>query len=1380
MRVLRILALSSVALLSFGSAALGDDTDLLRFDTAKPYVFFLLDTSTSMGLDLDNGWVHANGDDPRSKLYLAKEVLYDVLSPVQDVQFGFATFNQDQLAVQAKHWLYFVRDVEANHAAIASLGLGYPAVEPADRVDEPVLDGDGNPTGDITVGVDGDLLTLGRGFGVPGGTCSAPLDLGRERERINRYAKLGTDGTTATDVWVSDGSRTHRLTFDDTGSGNLGAATVTIRLRARELDRGRNACTAGTDGGPSFRSDQEVSLVLGRYRSFLMWDDTSSEVFLVPGLTQNKNKEDTGGLWDWHDIQGSYHCGDDKPFSGQGWEGNYDTGPLAPDPSLEVGSDPAKLDTVCEGGDCQTLKRLTVRSTTPDERELDRGDFLPFHWEISNKEEFLRRINPRHGSGGRAFGAAEFFTDQPAVGSTLLGLRDPAQRPLIPAGISPLSDAIVDFRCWYLADATNKCRVLDDRYRKGFVRLAAENDLEWLCRKPYLIVVTDGENNCSGENPTADVANLFSQALVRTWVVNLGASNPGVINSITRPGQGEEVTVETKQALRDELQRILGTIREEARAFASAAVPSVQADVADKLYLTRFTPLNESAVWAGHVDAFLKPLPQDQDTGVPDTDHPNHLWDAGEVLRDAQAPERAEIPFPTTAAGLRAGFAANQRRIVYPLDPATQSPGVPLSTRLLVSPSDEVSRLDLWRGLGVVDQSFDGGGSADLEADFPTEAARFHQLMADTYAIREAEVTNADGSTESIRYVLGDVFHADPLIVSDPPNVRYFVDEVRFPGYRDFATKHDHRRRMLAVGANDGLLHIFDAGQFEVEVEDGRLVGRFGAGTGRELFAYLPRALMPKLQLMAPPSTVHQWGVDGTPRAADVRIDVRHTGTPDPDDREWRTILVGGLRRGGAAYYALDITQPDSLHREQHTDPATGTVTEIDFVPQSDRVVPDCSEGTGNGNDYGCDDEVRFPATLWEWSDPSDDDANGAADLGETWSVPNVGAVRFLRPGPGGVPTEELRYVSIFGGGRDPQGLRTGGSGNWIYMVDVETGKTIYKRVLVGSAPSEPAAVDVDQDGVLDRVYIGTTAGLVYRIDLEPPAMLTASGSDLRVDPGDWDPYVVFDTVTRNGSEYVRRPIFFRPSVFYVAALGRYGLAFGTGQRDELFTRSPVGGNRIYVLVDDDLGPAAQPRTEEDLATVLAPDPLGAESDLLVNRPLGQRGWVLTLDGENERLITPVFTIAGVTLWSTFLPQICDPDVAGSCIEPREGGRCAKRGDSRIYLTLTSSAAGVFTDQFGLRTRYQTVEGAFLTEPFAEQFQTGNPRPPGGDDDTTTFGFDLTDQHRAVMEAIKKLFPPNCRYGNYRFDLKTIRSDTRMVFIAPVPVCIVQKNWKEY
>src|SRR5689334_2478493 len=71
-----LIAALTVTLAFGGRPGYGSDIDLLRFNTSKPYVFFLLDTSASMTLSPDGKWVHANGDDPRSKLYQAKKVLW--------------------------------------------------------------------------------------------------------------------------------------------------------------------------------------------------------------------------------------------------------------------------------------------------------------------------------------------------------------------------------------------------------------------------------------------------------------------------------------------------------------------------------------------------------------------------------------------------------------------------------------------------------------------------------------------------------------------------------------------------------------------------------------------------------------------------------------------------------------------------------------------------------------------------------------------------------------------------------------------------------------------------------------------------------------------------------------------------------------------------------------------------------------------------------------------------------------------------------------------------------------------------------------------------------------------------------------------------------
>ncbi|MGD2115805.1 MAG: hypothetical protein PVG07_12170, partial [Acidobacteriota bacterium] len=122
-----LLGLAAVLLASLAAPspeARADDRDLLRRGVGRPYVFILFDTSGSMHWSpkctqeqLDRGecdvlcptgdcFVPRNGDDRSSKLYQAKEALYEVIQAVDSVDFGFATYNQDELRVDAKHWLY--------------------------------------------------------------------------------------------------------------------------------------------------------------------------------------------------------------------------------------------------------------------------------------------------------------------------------------------------------------------------------------------------------------------------------------------------------------------------------------------------------------------------------------------------------------------------------------------------------------------------------------------------------------------------------------------------------------------------------------------------------------------------------------------------------------------------------------------------------------------------------------------------------------------------------------------------------------------------------------------------------------------------------------------------------------------------------------------------------------------------------------------------------------------------------------------------------------------------------------------------------------------------------------------------------------------------
>lgn len=1512
-----------VALLALaGGQGRADDRDLLRTGSANPYLFILLDTSASMNRKLGTGgWAPGGADNPDSRLYRAKEALYDVLKDVDDVHFGFASFNQDNVHVIAKHWLYY------SDQAVPESGwdLTFPRAN-AGPLTTTVLedtDGDGTPdTPTLVTAITGDLLTFGPAFtgtGGRAGACGTTTELNLAtpagRQQLQSFA---IDPTVAivdapwddplapvnAVAWVKSAKngKEYRLTARIT-AGTPGSSTLTVDFRLREKTSG--SCTSPTLGAPQLLSRT------------LQKDANLNQTFVVDSTACGGNpnqQEEYSCLWDYSDVVSSADFGSDHPFTGKGWEGNYDSG------AARSGS--TNVDRHCQGPpgnpDCVLIKPVltTALAASP---ALDYGDVLPFNWDADNKEAFLRRLAPNHDPlGGTApeFRGAPYFQNVPVA--NLLRLNDANVQPLLAADKSPLAKAINDFRCWYLGkegQASGKCRN-SAFYDLGWESLACAGDTEFGCRRPYLIIISDGEDNGSGEDATADVAAMFSHSSVKTWALNVGdprgCNAGGGLHPIVQAGgckkqAGEEccITVNSREGLRNELQKILGQIRSEVRAFASAAVPSVQATVEQTVTVTSFVPFNDSPVWDGHAHAFVKPVPLLEDgSGRPDTGRscvlnaatPElatecHLWDAGQVLKADQY---------DAADPLDLGEAA-QRRVFYSIALGTE-PGAWPNQRRLFDPTDDTTsqdiRYDLWRGLGIPFNNDIPGPPLQVDQ---TAQSNANSVVEISLSLKTGTFVDPDtGATQSVTFLLGDTFHSTPQVIGTPSNTLYFAQNLYHdratdpgvcaaddntaiagdPGYRCFLARHQARQRILVFGSDDGMLHAFDAGTFRRSVqklEFNTALQRweiavkpnlFDDGTGKELWAYIPRAVLPTLTEFTK-SNKHHYTVDGTVRAADVFIDpVYVSGSPDPDNRQWRTVVIGGLREGGAAYYALDVTQPSPVKpppTPQPTSPPPPKFvpedgyeeTNVDPFNPPDLVVPRCTGTDTDNNDVldslpaGCG-PVPYPSPLWEFNDSilesgiryqldedgRVDDAsapvgNGRPDLGATWSTPNIGRIRVCKLGGTNCTPDDPaadgdlvdRFVAIFGGGMDRDSKTTPTAalrGNWLYMVDVETGQAIYKRQLVGAAPSEPAAVDTDQDGYLDRIYLGTIAGKLYRVDLTPvggslPALVptmvkgldlasgsTATLSTPRIPLAAWAPHLLFDTregaapdATPTGPY---RPIYHRPSVIFVAKLGLYALAFGTGDREDLWSLSG-GDGRFYVFVDSvpaftaaTLSPAI---TDQFMAIPRDAAFASTSDDFLLG---STRGWKLEL-GTNERVITDAFALSGVTVFSSYIPKTVGPDgqeinsgcSAGGTGQGGGGGggggggnnppaaTCSRAGNSQIFVVNTTNAYGFLVDvATSVKTRYRVLAN-FVTNPFAEPSSSKAPSGSGSGGGGPTHNADqLTANLTEIMNTLKALFPANCKFANYRIDVKTIASDTSLEFIAPVPVCIIERNWKEF
>ena len=139
------------------------------------------------------------------------------------------------------------------------------------------------------------------------------------------------------------------------------------------------------------------------------------------------------------------------------------------------------------------------------------------------------------------------------------------------------------------------------------------------------------------------------------------------------------------------------------------------------------------------------------------------------------------------------------------------------------------------------------------------------------------EVQHGGTFRNRVNGLLGDIVNSQPIYVGNP-NFRY-PDSFEAKSYSEF--KQHPRDAMIYVGSNGGMLH------------------GFSADDGDERVAYVPSMIYDNLTALTSPDYRHKYYVDGTPTAGDAFF-----------DGAWKTVLVGGLGKGGKGVYALDITTP--------------------------------------------------------------------------------------------------------------------------------------------------------------------------------------------------------------------------------------------------------------------------------------------------------------------------------------------------------------------------------------------------------------------------------------------------------------------------------------
>ncbi len=462
---------------------------------------------------------------------------------------------------------------------------------------------------------------------------------------------------------------------------------------------------------------------------------------------------------------------------------------------------------------------------------------------------------------------------------------------------------------------------------------------------------------------------------------------------------------------------------------------------------------------------------------------------------------------------------------------------------------------------------------------------------------------------------LSDVVHASPIIQRGPGESYSDTGRQSWPlgsaeqvaaeagnGYIDYKIANANRTNVVYIGSNSGMLHA---------------VFTEGPNRGEEVWGYVPAAAFENLHRLVDPIYEHWSYVDNSPVLGDAFL-----------NNQWRTVLVGGMRYGGQAYYALDVTNP---------------------------VAP-------------------RPDSLWEFSDEDD------ADMGYSYGRASIARISSTGDWVALIPNgyNNSEDDGIKGDGTAVLYVVRLRDGQLLAKLDTNVGSAITPN---GMAPAQPVdsilAFDVNGEQRIDQgadfAYAGDLYGNLWRFDFRSSNY------------SDWEDSSNIVKVFEAGTN-MHRPITEQPRVlgFNAVQAGAFPqdtekdslVMFGTGKYLEVADRSINLPSEQYIIgfadgIDNNNvfninSPELVPQLME--ATLLGQDVNFIEqairefiTDEVVDYGGNEWGWKLELSEQGERMTNPMSVIGtDILLAATTVTAGIDPCEAGGrswllAIDPLNG-----------------------------------------------------------------------------------------------------------------------------
>ena len=148
---------------------------------------------------------------------------------------------------------------------------------------------------------------------------------------------------------------------------------------------------------------------------------------------------------------------------------------------------------------------------------------------------------------------------------------------------------------------------------------------------------------------------------------------------------------------------------------------------------------------------------------------------------------------------------------------------------------------------------------------------------------------------------LGDITFSNPQYVGQPNDGYFGSTYATFRNSTIALGGYSDRIPMLYVGANDGMMHGFNACYPAG-------TGCAAADQGKELIAYMPGKVYNNLSKLTDQAYSHKFFVDGSPTVKDAYGVIGQCAAAC-----WRSVLVSGLNAGGQGVFALDVTDPSQF-----------------------------------------------------------------------------------------------------------------------------------------------------------------------------------------------------------------------------------------------------------------------------------------------------------------------------------------------------------------------------------------------------------------------------------------------------------------------------------